>query len=159
MNIRKLLPVACCLIMAFPIHARASENDFYRNVIKKKVVTNEDVVRAVARFKGYRGAEQTADELRFLKSNGADVPRTVANFPKRPATKGLAAGMFLNAMQGAADQRGLFGRIFKGSRRYAARDGMAQKLLPSDSVANEFMDGGDLMAMLGRAVEQMEKKP
>lgn len=143
------------LILFCPAHAASSgENDFYRNLMKKKVATNADVLRSLARFKGYRGADQTDAELEYLRGAGVGVPRAVAAYPQRPATKGAAAGMFLNAMKSAADQRGLFGRIFTGSRRYAARDGKAQKLLPDDSIANEFMDGGDLMAILGRAVEQ-----
>lgn len=138
--------------------AAKSENDFYRKLMKKKVATNADLIRAVARFKGYREQDRTESEVAYLRESGIRVDRDAARFPKRPVTKGVAANLFMNAMKSAADQRGLMGRIFTTSRRYAARDGMAQKLLTGDSLSHEFMSGGELMAMLGRAVNQTDEK-
>ncbi|MBI4180242.1 hypothetical protein HY522_12545 [bacterium] len=125
--------------------------------MKAPVATHEDGIRAVARFKGYRGQDLLDAELRFLYDEGVRLPRSIRRNARQPLTKGEASNMFLNAMRSAADKRGLFGRIFTGSRRFAARDGMAQKLLPAGSYANEFMSGAELMAMVGRAVEQTEK--
>ena len=154
----RVCPWLCILFLSFPAFAQ-SENDFYRYLLKKPVATQEEAVRSVARFKGYHGADNMDEELRFLDGQGVKFSRTIRSIGRQPVTKGEAAKMFLNAMRDAADQRGLLGRIFTGSRRFAARDGMAQKLLPKDSFANEFMSGAELLTMLGRAVEQTEKKP
>ena len=162
------LPILAGLILLPAVsHAKSGEpakkagksaNDFYRKLMKKQVATNEDVIRAVARFKGYHGGDNSGDEIKYLQTVGVRVDRNMPLHPRRPATKGAAANMFLNAMKSAADQRGLMGRIFTGSRRYAARDGMAQKLIAGDSLYHEFMTGGELMGMLGRAVNQMGDK-
>ncbi len=143
-----------CLL---PSSIRASENDFYRGLQRKPSATNEDVVRAVARLRGYRGDEEWQRESQYLVAQGVKFRRNMLKTPHAPATKGDAANLFLNAMDNAAGDRGLFGRLFPRSRRFAARDGMAQKLLPDDSYMNEFISGAELLAMLGRASEQMEK--
>ncbi|OGH60322.1 MAG: hypothetical protein A3G34_09775 [Candidatus Lindowbacteria bacterium RIFCSPLOWO2_12_FULL_62_27] len=135
-----------------------SENDFYRDMIKKPVASKEDLVRAVARFRGYRGPDMAQEEAQHLLNQGVRFRKSIMKAIRAPVTKGEAVNLFLNAMDSAADQRGLMGRLFTRSVRYAARDGMAQKLLPSGSYAHEFMSGAELLAMLGRAVEQAQKK-
>lgn len=153
------LIVACFILpMASPESAAKSETDFYRELQKKPVATNEDSIRAVARFIGYRGAENAEAEVAYVRANKVKIRRNMLQTLRGPVRKGEAANLFLNAMGHAADNRGLFGRLFSGSRRFAARDAMAQKLLPPDSFMNEFMTGGDLLAMLARAREQAEEK-
>lgn len=161
MNRIRAAAVLCLLSVALglsSIEARAgTENEFYRELVKKPVASQSDLIRAAARMKGYRGPDRTEEELGYLDDLGVRFPKGILRRWREPVTKGEAAKVILNAMRSSADQRGIFGRLFTGSRRLAARDAMAQKILPSGSYANEFMSGAELMAMLGRAVEQMGK--
>lgn len=158
--VRVCITCVCLCVAIFSMYSivSASENDFFRTLSRKDIATNEDVLRAAARFRGYKGADGSAAELAYLQNLNVKMPRVLIKYPKRPSTKGSAANVFLNAMGSSADARGLFGRLFSGSRRYASRDAMSQKLLPRDSIANEFISGGELLAMLGRAVEQTGDK-
>ncbi len=154
-----LLPNPPALI---PVGARSAaaqgENEFYRTLARKPIATREDVIRCVARLGGYRGPDQVEREIAYVKEQGIKLGRAVERNARAPVTKGESSRVILSAMRGAAVQRGLLGRIFTGSRRYAARDAMAQEILPTDSYMNEFMTGGELLSMLSRAVDQMGKK-
>lgn len=151
--------LAAALLLVCAASARAeSENDFYRALLAKPLAVQEDLVRAVARFKGYRGPSDLRSELEYLYDMDILFPRNIVALRDRPVTKGEATRVLLNAMGDSATRRGLLGRLFRNSKRYAARDGMAQKILPSGSYSGEYVSGSELMAMLGRAVEQMGKK-
>src|SRR3990167_5279579 len=84
-----------------------SENDFYRDMIKKPVASKEDLVRAVARFRGYRGPDMAQEEAQHLLSQGVRFRKSIMKAIRAPVTKGEAVNLFLNAMDSAADQRGL----------------------------------------------------
>lgn len=147
-----LMPNALCL----PASAD-SENDYFRALVKKPIASKEDLARVVARFKGYRGPDSVETELQYLIEHGVRFRKNAMRAIRAPVTKADAVLLFLNAMRAAADQRGVMGRLFPRSRRFAARDGKAQSLLPADSYMREYLSGAELLAMLGRAVEQMEK--
>ncbi|OGH56493.1 MAG: hypothetical protein A3G34_03575 [Candidatus Lindowbacteria bacterium RIFCSPLOWO2_12_FULL_62_27] len=155
--------VCLCLfvshLLSFPVQA-GSENDYFRALVKKPIATKEDLARVVARFKGYRGpaSGDVAPELQYLLDHGVQFRKNAMRVIREPVTKADAVLLFLNAMDAAADQRGVMGRLFPRSLRFAARDGKAQRLLPADSYIREYLSGAELLAMLGRAIEQREKK-
>ena len=132
-----------------------SKNEYYRVLLRKKPATVEDVVRACARYKGYEANSDMRAELTFLYNQGIKFRPDIEQIKNQPLTKGNAVHMLLDAM---TYKGGFMYRLFPSSQRFALREAVYMKMVPDNSTVDEVMNGGDLLTLLAKVVEETDKQ-